>query len=31
MTGDSLEEARFSKGDKVSALVKAINVVLVKH
>jgi len=31
MTGDSLEEAKFSKGDKVSALVKAINVVLVKN
>jgi molybdopterin-binding protein len=31
MTGDSLEEAGFAKGDKVNALVKAINVVFVKH
>jgi len=31
MTRDSLEEAGFTKGDKVNALVKAINVVFVKH
>ena len=31
MTGDSLEEAGFAVGDKVNALVKAINVVFVKH
>lgn len=31
MTRDSLEEAGFAKGDKVNALVKAINVVFVKH
>jgi len=31
MTGDSLEKAGFSKGDKVNALVKAINVVFVKQ
>ena len=31
MTRDSLEEAKFSKGDKVNALVKAINVVFVKN
>ncbi|MGI6066793.1 MAG: hypothetical protein ACOYI2_09940 [Bacillota bacterium] len=31
MTRDSLEDAGFSKGDKVYALVKAVNVVFVKH
>ncbi len=31
MTRDSLEDAGFKKGDKVNALVKAINVVFVKH
>ena len=31
MTTDSLEEAGFQKGDQVDALVKAINVVFVKH
>lgn len=31
MTRDSLEDAGFNKGDKVSALVKAINVVLIKQ
>jgi molybdopterin-binding protein len=31
MTRESLENAGFSKGDKVHALVKAINVVFVKH
>ncbi len=31
MTRDSLEDAGFQKGDKVHALVKAINVVFVKH
>jgi len=31
MTRDSLEDAGFSKGEKVHALVKAINVMLVKH
>jgi len=31
MTRDSLEEAGFTRGDKVNALVKAINVVFVKH
>lgn len=31
MTRDSLEDAAFSKGEKVHALVKAINVVFVKH
>jgi molybdopterin-binding protein len=31
MTRDSLEDAGFKKGDRVSALVKAIDVVFVKH
>lgn len=31
MTRDSFEEAGFKKGDKVNALVKAINVVFVKQ
>lgn len=31
MTRDSLEEAGFKKGDKIEALVKAINVVFVKN
>ena len=31
MTTDSLEESGFKKGDAVDALVKAINVVFVKH
>ncbi|WP_423055340.1 hypothetical protein [Zhaonella formicivorans] len=31
MTRDSLEDAGFKQGDKVDALVKAINVVFVKH
>jgi len=31
MTRDSYEDAGFQKGDKVSALVKAINVVFVKQ
>ena len=31
MTRDSVEDAGFKKGDKVHALVKAINVVFVKH
>lgn len=31
MTKDSLEEAGFNEGDHVEALVKAINVVMVKH
>ncbi|SHH04104.1 hypothetical protein SAMN02745221_01542 [Thermosyntropha lipolytica DSM 11003] len=30
MTRESLEESGFSQGDEVTALVKAINVVLVK-
>ena len=31
MTRDSLQDAGFKKGDKIDALVKAINVVFVKH
>ena len=31
MTKDSLEDAAFKKGDTVEALVKAINVVMVKR
>jgi len=31
MTRDSLQDAGFKKGDKVNALVKAINVVFVKE
>lgn len=31
MTKDSLQDAGFRKGDSVEALVKAINVVMVKH
>jgi len=31
MTRDSLEDAGFHKGEKVHALIKAINVVFVKH
>ena len=31
MTTDSLEEAGFKKGDAIDALIKAINVVFVKH
>ena len=31
MTRESLEDAGFKQGDKVDALVKAINVVFVKH
>jgi molybdopterin-binding protein len=31
MTRDSLEDAGFKKGDRVNALVKAINVVFVKQ
>lgn len=31
MTKDSLMEAGFNEGDNVEALVKAINVVMVKH
>jgi molybdopterin-binding protein len=31
MTKDSLHDAGFRKGDSVEALVKAINVVMVKH
>jgi len=31
MTKDSLLEAGFNEGDKVEALVKAINVVMVKQ
>jgi molybdopterin-binding protein len=31
MTRDSLQDAGFTKGDKVNALVKAINVVFVKQ
>jgi molybdopterin-binding protein len=31
MTRDSFEDAGFSKGDKVHALVKAINLVFVKQ
>jgi len=30
MTKESLEDAGFKKGDKVEALIKAINVVFVK-
>jgi len=31
MTRESLEDAGFKKGDQVEALIKAINVVFVKH
>lgn len=31
MTKESLEDTGFKKGDKIEALVKAINVVFVKH
>lgn len=31
MTRDSLEDAGFQKGEQVKALVKAVNVVFVKH
>jgi molybdopterin-binding protein len=31
MTRDSLQEAGFKEGDKIDALVKAINVVFVKQ
>jgi molybdopterin-binding protein len=31
MTKDSLMEAGFNEGDQIEALVKAINVVMVKH
>lgn len=31
MTKDSLEDAGFQKGDQVEALVKAVNVVMVKR
>ena len=31
MTRDSVEEAGFKKGDKVNALVKAINIVFIKE
>ena len=31
MTRDSLEDAGFKKGDNIEALVKAINVVMVKN
>lgn len=31
MTKDSLRDAGFKEGDSVEALVKAINVVFVKH
>lgn len=31
MTKESLEDTGFKKGDKIEALIKAINVVFVKH